>query len=67
MILVKMSTYVIFIIDWFLGGYDMEKKAASAYDLVALKYWGPATHISFLVSFRCFLKYVNYVILPSEI
>ncbi|KAI4366503.1 hypothetical protein MLD38_022374 [Melastoma candidum] len=29
------------------GGYDMEEKAARAYDLAALKYWGPCTHINF--------------------
>ncbi|CAL5399177.1 unnamed protein product [Camellia sinensis] len=29
------------------GGYDMEAKAARAYDLAALKYWGPSTHINF--------------------
>ncbi|KAK8964571.1 AP2-like ethylene-responsive transcription factor ANT [Platanthera guangdongensis] len=29
------------------GGYDMEEKAARAYDLAALKYWGPTTHINF--------------------
>ncbi|XWS45107.1 hypothetical protein CRYUN_Cryun15aG0108200 [Craigia yunnanensis] len=28
------------------GGYDMEEKAARAYDLAALKYWGPSTHIN---------------------
>ncbi|XP_077220205.1 AP2-like ethylene-responsive transcription factor ANT isoform X2 [Tasmannia lanceolata] len=33
----------------YLGGYDMEEKAARAYDLAALKYWGPATHINFLL------------------
>lgn len=33
----------------FLGGYDMEEKAAKAYDLAALKYWGPSTHINFTV------------------
>ncbi|PNT74070.1 hypothetical protein BRADI_1g07290v3 [Brachypodium distachyon] len=33
----------------YLGGYDMEEKAARAYDLAALKYWGPATHINFPV------------------
>lgn len=32
-----------------LGGYDMEEKAARAYDLAALKYWGPTTHINFSV------------------
>nr|GMC97103.1 AP2-like ethylene-responsive transcription factor ANT isoform X1 [Ipomoea batatas] len=31
----------------FLGGYDNEEKAARAYDLAALKYWGPSTHINF--------------------
>ncbi|KAG6469164.1 hypothetical protein ZIOFF_073862 [Zingiber officinale] len=29
------------------GGYDTEEKAARAYDLTALKYWGPSTHINF--------------------
>jgi hypothetical protein len=27
----------------------MEEKAARAYDLAALKYWGPSTHIDFPV------------------
>ncbi|KAJ7952717.1 AP2-like ethylene-responsive transcription factor ANT [Quillaja saponaria] len=31
----------------YLGGYDMEEKAARAYDLAALKYWGPSTHVNF--------------------
>ncbi|KAF7041062.1 hypothetical protein CFC21_050898 [Triticum aestivum] len=34
----------------YLGGYDKEEKAARAYDLAALKYWGPATHINFPLS-----------------
>ncbi|KAG6551470.1 hypothetical protein Mapa_006893 [Marchantia paleacea] len=29
------------------GGYDKEEKAARAYDLAALKYWGPNTTINF--------------------
>ncbi|MCO5586642.1 hypothetical protein L7F22_040583 [Adiantum nelumboides] len=29
------------------GGYDKEEKAARAYDLAALKYWGPTTTINF--------------------
>ncbi|KAL9247267.1 hypothetical protein vseg_020716 [Gypsophila vaccaria] len=29
------------------GGYDKEEKAARAYDLAALKYWGPTTHINY--------------------
>lgn len=33
----------------YLGGYDKEEKAARAYDLAALKYWGPTTHINFPV------------------
>ncbi|EOA34369.1 hypothetical protein CARUB_v10021893mg [Capsella rubella] len=32
------------------GGYDDEGKAARAYDLAALKYWGPTTHLNFPVS-----------------
>ncbi|KAL6285400.1 hypothetical protein ACE6H2_009790 [Prunus campanulata] len=32
------------------GGYDKEEKAARAYDLAALKYWGSTTHINFPLS-----------------
>ncbi|KAM7278799.1 hypothetical protein ACFE04_005933 [Oxalis oulophora] len=35
------------------GGYDMEDKAARAYDLAALKYWGPSTHINFPLENYC--------------
>ncbi|XWS71135.1 hypothetical protein CRYUN_Cryun03dG0112600 [Craigia yunnanensis] len=32
------------------GGYDKEEKAARAYDLVALKYWGTSTTTNFPIS-----------------
>ncbi|XP_028761527.1 AP2-like ethylene-responsive transcription factor At2g41710 [Neltuma alba] len=34
----------------YLGAYDDEEAAARAYDLAALKYWGPGTLINFPVS-----------------
>ena len=35
----------------YIGGYDKEEKAARAYDLAALKYWGTTTTTNFPVSF----------------
>lgn len=41
----------------------MEEKAASAYDLAALKYWGPSTHINFpvylLLDVKFFFSFCN--------
>jgi len=35
---------------FWIGAYDDEEAAARAYDLAALKYWGPGTLINFPVS-----------------
>lgn len=40
--------------DWFLGAYDDEEAAAHAYDLAALKYWGPDTILNFPVNLYLF-------------
>lgn len=39
-----------------LGAYDDEEAAARAYDLAALKYWGPGTLINFPVR-NCLMKF----------
>lgn len=40
--------------NWFLGAYDDEEAAAHAYDLAALKYWGPDTILNFPVNLCLF-------------
>lgn len=39
----------------YAGAYDDEEAAARAYDLAALKYWGPGTLINFPVNHRTIL------------
>ena len=40
----------------YIGGYDKEEKAARAYDLAALKYWGTSTTTNFPVSFTLLIS-----------
>ncbi|KAL8513022.1 hypothetical protein ACS0TY_019269 [Phlomoides rotata] len=46
----KSNTGVWLIWTVYLGAYDDEEAAARAYDLAALKYWGPGTLINFPVT-----------------
>jgi hypothetical protein len=43
----------------YIGGYDKEEKAARAYDLAALKYWGTTTTTNFPVSFHFLFLFFN--------
>lgn len=44
------------------GGYDKEEKAARAYDLAALKYWGTSTTTNFPVRKFVAKNYAIYII-----
>ena len=46
----KIIVNIFFSLFYTIGGYDKEEKAARAYDLAALKYWGPTTTTNFPVS-----------------
>lgn len=43
-----------------VGGYDKEEKAARAYDLAALKYWGTSTTTNFPVFFYAYIDSFLY-------
>jgi hypothetical protein len=45
-----------------VGGYDKEEKAARAYDLAALKYWGPTTTTNFPVRHQ-----LSFDIIPLQL
>ncbi|KAK4755766.1 hypothetical protein SAY87_009523 [Trapa incisa] len=46
----RQAKIILLIVVICIGGYDKEDKAARAYDLAALKYWGPTTTTNFPVS-----------------
>lgn len=62
---VSVSCWYIYIeILWIkTGGYDKEEKAARAYDLAALKYWGPTATTNFPVIYHFFLHRISRVYL----
>lgn len=43
-----------------IGAYDDEEAAARAYDLAALKYWGPGTLINFPVRYCMMWLYLSF-------
>ena len=45
-----------------VGGYDKEEKAARAYDLAALKYWGPTTTTNFPVRALVYLDSITLLL-----
>lgn len=44
------------------GGYDKEEKAARAYDLAALKYWGTSTTTNFPVILQNLNSYIQILL-----
>lgn len=47
-----------------IGAYDDEEAAARAYDLAALKYWGPGTLINFPVRYCGFTSHLASLFFP---
>ena len=46
------------------GGYDKEEKAAKAYDLAALKYWGTTTTTNFPVFTYILYYFSRFILFP---
>jgi hypothetical protein len=49
----------------YLGAYNEEEAAARAYDLAALKYWGPTTYTNFPVS-TSICVFFNFLIISKN-
>jgi hypothetical protein len=54
-ILLPIGRLIGIVYNWIAGAYDDEEAAARAYDLAALKYWGPETQVNFKVLKLIFL------------
>lgn len=63
-IFIQKETYIPFYVRRgavYLGAYNEEEAAARAYDLAALKYWGPTTYTNFPVRIFVHPGYVVHV------